>query len=223
MNTEELIHEGRMGNKEAIAKLYENNHGIMLDVVHHLANPGYDFDDLFQLCGIGLMKAVRTYIPDKAKFTTYLAHCCKIEILAQYRHDNTKSRGGGEYWNTKLLTDVVGYGKLGDPLTYEDILTEDAPYGHNAMYEDTLAIVRDVLHRFSPSHQKVIMYCTMMEGRQTQAVYEFGYSQSRISRIVKSFREQLDQELLKHGIIERSILEDFQGKKLGRPYRKKVS
>lgn len=221
MNMDELITRSKEGDKEAIPKLYEKYEKLMWNMAWKYTNHGYDVEDIQTICKFAFFKAIRTYEMDRSEFSTYLAYCCQTDILLLYRRDNMKCRAGEK--NVAHMQDVIGYGKYGDVLTLEDVLTNSVDYDANFNYDYTASIVKEVLGRFPVHHQKVISYCVMMEGRQQQAKDMFDLSQSRISRIIKKFREELDQELLKHGVIERSILEDFQGKKLGRPYRRKAS
>lgn len=73
-----------------------------LKLVHHViwdkfiasvSEPGgYEYDDLFQVGSIGLLKAARSYNESEAKFSTYAVTCIKNEIINYISSENTRRK-----------------------------------------------------------------------------------------------------------------------------------
>jgi len=65
---------------------------------------GYEQEDLKQEFNIGVLKAVRSYIKEKAKFSTYMLRCCQNVWIDLYR----KSKADDHFYKAKSLG--VNYG-----------------------------------------------------------------------------------------------------------------
>ncbi len=83
-----------------------------LNLVHHVIwdkfisntksrNGKFEYDDLFQVGSIGLVKAARTYQENGAKFSTYAASCIKNEIINYISSETIQKR------NKDLMTEEV--------------------------------------------------------------------------------------------------------------------
>ncbi|AIF51522.1 SigF/SigG family RNA polymerase sporulation sigma factor [Pelosinus sp. UFO1] len=78
-------------NGDQIAKEYilENNINLVRSVVHRFTNRGYEWDDLFQLGCIGLVKAIERFDTTfSVKFSTYAVPMIIGEIRRFMRDDN---------------------------------------------------------------------------------------------------------------------------------------
>lgn len=86
------------GSKEydkIYSKIILQNEALVGYIVKKFQNNyGYIIDDLFSSGKYGLMKAVRTFQPDRGlAFATYAVRCVENQILMYLRHEN-KSGGG---------------------------------------------------------------------------------------------------------------------------------
>ncbi len=87
MNTE-LIKRAKNGDKNALDTIIKENVGLIWSIVRKFANRGYEFDDLFQIGSIGLIKAVKNFdLNFNVKFSTYAVPMIMGEIKRFLRDD----------------------------------------------------------------------------------------------------------------------------------------
>lgn len=85
----ELIIRAQAGNQEAKEKIIKHNFNLVRSIVHRFGNRGYEWDDLFQIGSIGLMKAVERFdLQYTVKFSTYAVPMIIGEIRRYIRDDN---------------------------------------------------------------------------------------------------------------------------------------
>lgn len=85
----ELLDQVKKGDAKAKADIVEKNINLVRSVVHRLNQRNYEWDDLFQIGCIGLLKAVERF--DKnfhVKFSTYAVPMIIGEIKRFMRDDN---------------------------------------------------------------------------------------------------------------------------------------
>ena len=88
MNTE-LIKRAKSGDKNALDTIIKENVGLIWSIVRKFANRGYEFDDLFQIGSIGLIKAVKNFdLNFNVKFSTYAVPMIIGEIRRHLRDNN---------------------------------------------------------------------------------------------------------------------------------------
>ena len=96
---EEIRKEEKMSDIALANMRVEEN----LNLVHHIIwdkfisntksrNGRFEYDDLFQVGSVGLVKAARTYDENGSKFSTYAASCIKNEILNYISLETTQAR-----------------------------------------------------------------------------------------------------------------------------------
>lgn len=84
-----LIHKAQKGDQIAKETILESNINLVRSVVHRFTNRGYEWDDLFQLGSIGLMKAIERFDTNfNVKFSTYAVPMIIGEIRRFMRDDN---------------------------------------------------------------------------------------------------------------------------------------
>lgn len=84
-----LIQEAQQGDQEAREKLVQHNINLVRSIVHRFTNRGYEWDDLFQIGCIGLVKAIDRFNDDYCvKFSTYAVPMIIGEIKRFIRDDN---------------------------------------------------------------------------------------------------------------------------------------
>ncbi|WBW99465.1 RNA polymerase sporulation sigma factor SigF [Oceanirhabdus sp. W0125-5] len=87
-NNLELIKEARKGNKEALDNIVQNNLPLVTSICKKFINRGYEYDDLFQIGCIGLVKAVSNFDDSYGvKFSTYAVPMIMGEIKRFFRDD----------------------------------------------------------------------------------------------------------------------------------------
>lgn len=84
----ELIQKSQRGDKEATALIIEQNQGLVWSVVKKFAGRGLEFDDLYQIGVIGLMKCIDKFDTSfEVKFSTYAVPMIMGEIRRFLRDD----------------------------------------------------------------------------------------------------------------------------------------
>ena len=83
-----LIKKAQQGDKEAQSLLLKNNIGLIKSIVKRFLNRGYEYEDLFQLGSIGLLKAIKNFDPGyNVRFSTYAVPMIAGEIKRFLRDD----------------------------------------------------------------------------------------------------------------------------------------
>lgn len=84
-----LIIDSQVGNNEAKEIIITENLNLVRSIVHRFANRGYEWDDLFQIGCIGLVKAIDRFdVNYNVKFSTYAVPMIIGEIRRFIRDDN---------------------------------------------------------------------------------------------------------------------------------------
>ncbi len=86
--TESLLLKARAGDTEARARVYEVNVGLVYMVMERFKNTSYDYEDLFQVGSIGLLKAIDKFdFQYRVRFSTYAVPMIIGEIKKFLRDD----------------------------------------------------------------------------------------------------------------------------------------
>lgn len=84
----ELIKRSQLGDREAQDKMVKSNVGLVSTIVRKFLNRGYEYEDLFQIGCIGLIKAIKNFDPHfNVKFSTYAVPMIMGEIKRFLRDD----------------------------------------------------------------------------------------------------------------------------------------
>ena len=184
----------------------DNSHRDLL-VIHNLRLVVYiakKFDslttsteDLVSIGTIGLMKAVRTFQPEKnIKLATYASRCIENEILMYLRKSSNSK--------TELSFDEpLSIDWDGNELTLRDVLgTEPDEISEEIEYEDEKRLLRTIVSDL-PEKEKSLMELRFgMNGKplhtQKQLADIMGISQSYISRLEKKILSRIKDEMQKH-------------------------
>lgn len=84
----ELIQMARAGDKECLNKLIQLNLPLVSAVSKKFLNRGYEYEDIFQIGSMGLVKAVNNFDPSfNVKFSTYAVPMIMGEIKRFLRDD----------------------------------------------------------------------------------------------------------------------------------------
>lgn len=182
--------------KKARELLIVHNLRLVVYIAKKFESTGVGIEDLISIGSIGLIKAVKTFCPDKnIKLATYASRCIENEILmflrksTQYRNEISIDEPLNIDWdgNELLLSDILG--------TEEDTVNK----GIESEVEKELLLKEiDKLNL----REKTIMQMrfgltTGKELTQKQVADQLGISQSYISRlekrIIKSIRKNLEK------------------------------
>ncbi|MDD3854012.1 MAG: sigma-70 family RNA polymerase sigma factor, partial [Syntrophomonadaceae bacterium] len=87
-NNNALIIKAQQGDKEAKDQLYEANIGLVYMVMERFKNSAYEYEDLFQVGSIGLIKAIDKFdFNYNVRFSTYAVPMIIGEIKKFLRDD----------------------------------------------------------------------------------------------------------------------------------------
>ena len=113
-----LVEKIKQGDESARNELIEHNLRLVAHVVKKFNNCG-EADDLIGVGTIGLIKAIKSYNPDKnVTLSTYASRCIENEILMLLRSSK-------KHLKTQSLEEVVASDKDGNELTFGDTLEDD--------------------------------------------------------------------------------------------------
>lgn len=83
-----LIEQARNGDKEALNKLVETNLPLVSAISKKFLNRGYEYEDIYQIGCMGLVKAINNFNTDyEVKFSTYAVPMIMGEIKRFIRDD----------------------------------------------------------------------------------------------------------------------------------------
>lgn len=84
----ELLEKVKTGDEQALSRIVEGNIGLVRSVVRRFLNRGYEYDDLFQIGSIGLVKAAQKFdVSFGVQFSTYAVPMIIGEIKRFLRDD----------------------------------------------------------------------------------------------------------------------------------------
>ena len=87
-NNEDLIAKAQAGDTDAKSMVYENNVGLIYMVLERFKNTSYEYEDLFQVGSIGLLKAIDKFdFSFNVRFSTYAVPMVIGEIKKFLRDD----------------------------------------------------------------------------------------------------------------------------------------
>ena len=184
------------GDESARDALITHNLRLVVYIARKFESSGVGMEDLISIGTIGLIKAVRTFCPDRnIKLATYSSRCIENEILmylrknAQKRSEISLDEPLNVDWdgNELLLSDILG---SNPDVVHRDLESE-------AERQQLLACVA----RLSP-RERQIMYlrfgiCGYQEHTQKEVADRLGISQSYISRLEKRIIRRLREELMR--------------------------
>ncbi len=191
---ETIISELKQGIEDNRSLLVTHNLRLVVYIAKKFDSPTASTEDLVSIGTIGLMKAVRTFDPDKNfKLATYASRCIENEILMYLR------KAG----NSKVelsFDEPLSIDWDGNELTLRDVLgSEPDEISQSIEYEDEKRLLMQVVESL-PEKEKYIMHLRfglkdndMLT--QKQLADKMGISQSYISRIEKRILSKIRAEM----------------------------
>lgn len=191
-----IMQELKDGNEENRELLIVHNLRLVVYIAKKFESKAAATEDLISIGTIGLMKAVRTFDPNKnIKLATYASRCIENEILMHLR----KVSGS----KTEIsFDDPLSVDWDGNELLLRDILGSDPDeISRNVEYEDEKRLLCDVVDAL-PERERDLMNKRFglngeKEHTQKQLADLLGISQSYISRLEKRILEKIRREMLR--------------------------
>jgi RNA polymerase sporulation-specific sigma factor len=183
----------RRGEPGAQQLLVEHNLRLVAHLVKKFENTGEDPEDLIDIGAIGLIKAVRTFDPDKGvRLATYAARCIENEILMHLR-SMRKSR------SDISLYEPVGTDREGNEIALIEVLgTEPDTVVQQVETQVESTRLAPRLAHLDPKERQVVEMRYGLGGQRERTQREIakmlGISRSYVSRIEKHAVMKLARE-----------------------------
>lgn len=182
--------------KKARELLIVHNLRLVVYIAKKFESTGVGIEDLISIGSIGLIKAVKTFCPDKnIKLATYASRCIENEIL-MFLRKSTQHR------NEISIDEPLNIDWDGNELLLSDILgTEDDTVNKGIESEVEKQLLLEEIEKLNSREKQIMqMRFGLINGRemtQKQVADVVGISQSYISRlekrIIKSIRKNLEK------------------------------
>lgn len=174
---------------DAQRTLVEENLGLVSFAMSKV--PVYLFDsreDAFKVGVIGLMKAARSYDPDrKILFATYAVPCITNELRMALRHINSSNPPGRTCSYDAPIPDTEGCSLL-------DLLpSTEQNANERFIVRETLGEVVAALKKMKDPDALDIIRMVVQNRRQEEIAESLGITQSAISRKIRKIRAALQQ------------------------------
>jgi len=193
---EELLRLMASAPGDAQQKLIEHNLRLVVYIAKKFENTGVNIEDLISIGAIGLIKAIKTFNPDKnIKLATYASRCIENEILMYLRKTHTNR------YETSL-DEPLNVDWDGNELLLSDVLGTDADMVMQPLEaEAEKAGLMQALGELNSREREIICMRFGIGGYKEKTQKEvadiLGISQSYISRLEKRILERLKKELIR--------------------------
>lgn len=194
VTNEELVVRAKNGDKEAYEQLFKQNEGICRLYANKYHNVG-EFDDLFALCQLGMLKAYKTFDVDRGnKFITYAGLVMHNEIRMQHRR-NQRHRG------QVSIDEPVAVDKEGFTQTRLEVLASDKD-GPEELLGKAVAVMElhTSLKELTERERAVITELYFSKRTQREVADSLGLSQSYISRLERKILAKLNKSLVRRDV-----------------------
>lgn len=182
--------------KKARELLIVHNLRLVVYIAKKFESTGVGIEDLISIGSIGLIKAVKTFCPDKnIKLATYASRCIENEILMFLRKST-------QHCNEISIDEPLNIDWDGNELLLSDILgTDDDTVNKGIESEVEKQLLLEEIEKLTPREKQIMqMRFGLVNGKemtQKQVADVVGISQSYISRlekrIIKSIRKNLEK------------------------------
>lgn len=149
-----LIELARNGDKKALNRVVEINMPLVASISKKFLNRGYEYEDIFQLGCIGLVKAINNFEPKfNVKFSTYAVPMIMGEIKRFLRDDgiikvsrSVKATAKKIHYDKEKLTKQLNRDPSIEELaTFSGISAEDIIYAMDS--SNSMQYLYDVIHQ----------------------------------------------------------------------------
>ena len=199
---QKIMDELQNGIEDNRELLIIHNLRLVVYIAKKFENKTTSTEDLVSIGTIGLMKAVKTFNPEKnIKLATYASRCIENEILMHLRKvNNIKSEMS---FDEPLSVDWDGNELLlsdGNELTLRDVLgTDPNDVFEEIEYDDEKRLLRQTVAALPEKERNLMTLRFGLDGNesltQKQLADKMGISQSYISRLEKRILQKIKNEL----------------------------
>ena len=194
---ETIVEQIRQGDDSNRDLLITHNLRLVVYIAKKYESKTAGAEDLVSIGTIGLMKAVRTFNPDKnIKIATYASRCIENEILMYLRKAS----------NSKVemsFDEPLSIDWDGNELTLRDVLgSEPDEISQELEYEDEKRLLRYIVSNLSQKEKSIMEQRFGLNGTtlltQKELADDMGISQSYISRLEKRILSKIKDEMERH-------------------------
>ena len=190
----ELLKDFYTDSERVRETLIVHNLRLVVYIARKFETSGAGLEDLISIGSIGLIKAVKTFSPDRnIKLATYASRCIENEILMYLR--KTSSQKGELSIDEPLNVDWDG-----NELLLSDILgTDGEEVGRGIEQQDERSMVTKIVGNLPPRERQIMQMRFGLDGydelTQKQVAESLGISQSYISRLEKRIIAKLKDDI----------------------------
>ena len=190
----ELLQDFYTDSERVRETLIVHNLRLVVYIARKFETSGAGLEDLISIGSIGLIKAVKTFSPDRnIKLATYASRCIENEILMYLR--KTSSQKGEISIDEPLNVDWDG-----NELLLSDILgTDGEEVGRGIEQQDERSMVAKIVGNLPPREKQIMQMRFGLGGyseqTQKQVADSLGISQSYISRLEKRIIAKLKDDI----------------------------
>lgn len=194
----EMLIQAGEGSDEARDQLITHNLRLVVYIARKFENSGVGIEDLISIGTIGLIKAVRTFCPEKnIKLATYSSRCIENEIL-MYLRKNAQIR------NELSIDEPLNVDWDGNELLLSDILGSDPDVVNRGVEQEAERdLLLECVSHLSQREQTIMRLRFGIGGEQEHTQKEvadlLGISQSYISRLEKKIIKRLRRDIERAG------------------------
>lgn len=176
--------------------LIVHNLRLVVYISKKFESTGVGLEDLISIGTIGLIKAVKTFCPDKKiKLATYASRCIENEILMYLRKTT-------QYRNEVSIDEPLNIDWDGNELLLSDVLGTDDDIVNRGLENETdrFLLLQEIEKLPKREKQIMIMRFGLYGGKeltQKQVAEILGISQSYISRLEKRILRSIKENLEK--------------------------
>ena len=192
----ELVERLKMGDAEARAELIEHNLRLVAHIAKKYATRERCMDDLISIGTVGLVKAIGTFDPERARsVASYASRCVENEILMSIR---SEKKHAGEV----SLEEPIGVDRDGNEITLSDVIAagDESIDDQVILSADARSLRSAVAKVLTPRERCVIeLRYGLSDGRalpQREVGKRLQISRSYVSRIEKKALEKLNACLI---------------------------
>lgn len=189
-----LLEDFYKRREEVCDKLIVHNLRLVVYIAKKFDAVGASTEDLISIGAIGLIKAVRTFAPEKnIKLATYASRCIENEILMYLRKASSLKA-------EVSIDEPLNVDWDGNELMLSDILgSEPDEVGRGLEVEDERSLLIRLVGQLPPRDREIITLRFGLRGgreyTQKEVADWLGISQSYISRLEKRIIEKLKKDL----------------------------
>ncbi len=190
----EYLEKMANGDMNARSVLIERNLRLVSHIVKKYYSKTNDSDDLISIGTIGLIKAIDSFDYTKGtRLSTYAARCVENEILMYFR--SLKKQNGEIY-----LGDTIDTDKDGNPLTIEDIISDERDIAEELELKVRWAQVKKIIDHMEDEREKEIIILRYgLDNKkpltQREVADRLNISRSYVSRIEKKVLGDIRKKL----------------------------